>query len=114
MNPSEKLIEEFSSMSSAFESEVYAERQRLPGVAINVATLLKLAVWNTPDCPPASLTVEYRADVDTRTWWTFRWGDQFAAAKDLEVCLFQAAVMMRKNDKRAQRYAGIQAEGEAK
>ena len=95
-------------MSSAFESEVYAERQRLPGVAIDVAAILKLAVWNTPDCPPASLTVAYRPDVDTRTWWTFRWGDQFVGAKDLEVCLFRAAVMMRKGDKRAQRYAGMQ------
>lgn len=92
-------------MSSLFDSEVYAERQRLPGVSVNLSRLMQAALWSG-DPTSVSLTVEYRPDVDTGMWWTLRWGDgQFAAAKELELCLFRAAVLMRQSDERAKKYA---------
>jgi hypothetical protein len=90
-------------MSSLFDSEVYGERQRLPGVSINLPRLMQHALWSGID--PKTLTVEYRGDVDTSQWWTLRWGDNYAASKDLEVCLFRAAVQMRRDDDRAKKYA---------
>lgn len=99
-------------MSSAFDSEVYAERQRLPGIAINLPKLMKDALWKSGENPGhianVTLTLEYRPDVDTSHWWTLRWGkDQFVAAKELELCLFRAAVLMRREDERAKKYAGM-------
>lgn len=99
-------------MSSAFDSEVYAERQRLPGVSVSLARLMQAALFGaSPDdagpLKEVTLTLEYRPDVDTSQWWTLRWGDgQFAAAKELELCLFRAAVLMRRDDERAKKYAG--------
>ena len=92
-------------MSSLFDSEVYAERQRLPGVAINLARLMSIALHSGIDPQSVTLTLEYRADVDTGVWWTLRWGDRFAGSKELEICLFRAAVLMRRDDDRAQKYA---------
>jgi hypothetical protein len=91
-------------VSSAFDSEVYAERNRLPGVSVNLARLMQHLMWL---CEPhkATLEVEYRPDVETSQWWTLRWGDQFAAAQTLELCLFRAAVIARRSDERAQKYA---------
>ncbi len=92
-------------MSSLFDSEVYAERQRLPGVAINLHRLMQAALWSG-DPKTVTLTVEYRKDVDTGMWWELRWGDgHFVAAKELELCLFRAAVVMRQQDERAKKYA---------
>jgi len=102
-------------MSSAFDSEVYAERQRLPGVSVSLARLMQHALWNQgerqQELGPVTLTLEYRSDVDTSQWWTLRWGkDQFVAAKELELCLFRAAVLMRRDDERAKKYAGMTTE----
>lgn len=100
-------------MSSAFDSEVYAERQRLHGLSINPNHLMFTAIWvgdreDPPAALPVSLTVEYRPDVDTSQWWTLRWGkDQFASAKSMQLCLFRAAVLMRRGDERAKKYAGL-------
>ncbi len=93
-------------MSSAFESEVYAERQRLPGASISLPRLMQDLMWSVAD-KKATLTVEYRPDVETSQWWELRWGDQFAAATTLELCLFRAAVLRRRDDERAQKYAGM-------
>ena len=94
-------------MSSLFDSEVYAERQRLPGVSINLQRLMQTALWSG-EPKTVTLTVEYRKDVDTGMWWELRWGDgQYVAAKELELCLFRAAVAMRRDDKRAKKYAGM-------
>lgn len=97
-------------MSSSFDSEVYVERQRLPGVAINLQRLMRYAMGGHDK--PASLKVEYRSDVDTSEWWTFTWIDfhgqeRRAEAKELELCLFRAAVSMRRDDERARKYAGM-------
>lgn len=88
-------------MSSAFDSEVQAERHRLPGVSIAVAKLMKELLWESGSSGKihtVTLTVEYRPDVDTSQWWTIRWGDKgsFAAAKELELCLFRAAVAAKR------------------
>jgi hypothetical protein len=99
-------------MSSAFDSETYAERQRLPGVAINLPRLMQHALHCGIDPQTVTLSLEYRPDVDTCSWWTLRWGDQFAAAKELELCLFRAAVMMRRADERSKKYAGQTDKGE--
>lgn len=101
-------------MSSAFDSEVYAERNRLPGVSIGLQKLMQSILWNGKQ-EPVSLTLEYRPDVDTSQWWTLRWGEgRFAAAKELELCLFRAAVSARNEDERAKKYAGIPTEPEGK
>ncbi len=98
-------------MSTAFDSEVYAERQRLPGAAIDLTRLLRalLSLSNVyPDQPQVSLILEYRPDVDTSHWWTLRWGGgNEISAKELELCLFRAAVLARQSDERARRYAGM-------
>lgn len=91
-------------MSSLFDSEVYGERQRLPGGTISLPRLMQHALWSGIDPQTVTLTVEYRPDVDTSQWWTLRWGNQFAAAKELELCLWRAAVLMRRNDERAKKY----------
>jgi hypothetical protein len=96
-------------MGSLFDSEVYAERQRLPGVSVNLSRLMQHLLWEQggtkAEPGPVTLTLEYRPDVDTSQWWTLRWGDQFAAAKELELCLFRAAVIARRSDERAKKYA---------
>ena len=97
-------------MSSAFDSEVYAERQRLPGVSINLAQLMQELMWAGHSPQQATLTVEYRSDVDTSLWWTLRWGEQFAAATTLELCLFRAAVIRRRDDERTKKYASVDGE----
>lgn len=103
-------------MSSAFDTEVYTERQRLPGVTVSLQKLMNDLLWKsgenaTPDCggiQPVTLTLEYRPDVDTSSWWTVKWGDgQFTSAKELELCLFRAAVIARRDDERAKKYAGM-------
>lgn len=105
-------------MSSAFDSEVYAERQRLPGVTISLTKLMQELLWaeardtgaieaSPRQREPVTLTLEYRPDVETSMWWTLRWGEQFAAATTLELCLFRAAILRRRDDERAKRYAGM-------
>ncbi len=96
-------------MSTAYDAEVYAERQRLPGAAINLPRLLHALLWldSADKHQPVTLTLEYRPDVDTSQWWTLKWSGGCAAAKDLELCLFRAAVLARRDDERAQRYAGM-------
>lgn len=91
-------------MGSAFDSEVYAERQRLPGVTVSIPRLMQDLVYAVAE-KRATLTVEYRGDVETGLWWELRWGEQFAAATTLELCLFRAAVIRRRDDERAKRYA---------
>lgn len=95
-------------MSSAFDSEVYSERQRLPGVSINLPKLLRELLWGRGEPKRVTVTLEYRPDVAGSLWWEIRWGDQFAAATELELCLFRAAVIRRRDDERAQRYARIE------
>ena len=102
-------------MSSIFDAEVYAERQRLPGVSISLPKLMQAMLWQEAkhvgaiEASPnrernVTLTLEYRPDVDTSKWWTLRWGDgQFAAAKELDLCLFRAAVAARRDDERAKK-----------
>jgi hypothetical protein len=99
------LFNEEIGMSSMFDSEVYAERQRLPGVAINLARLMRHVMFL---CQPhkAVLQVEYRSDVETGEWWTLSWGEHRAEATTLELCLFRAAVIARRDDERAKKYAG--------
>lgn len=97
-------------MSSSLDSEVYAERQRLPGVMVSIPRLMLAALWSVPEQPRVTLTLEYRPDVDSSQWWTLRWGengDEFISSKELEVCLFRAAVILRRTDERAKKYAGI-------
>ena len=89
-------------MGSAFDSEVYSERQRLPGVSISLPKLLRELLW-AADKKSVTLSLEYRADVSGCEWWEIRWGDQFAVATTLELCLFRAAVIRRRDDQRAQR-----------
>jgi hypothetical protein len=95
-------------MSTAFDTEVYTERQRLPGVSISLPGLMQHLMWSQGQPASVSLTLEYRSDVDTSQWWTLRWGDQFATGKTLELCLFRAAVLARRDDARAKLYAGIE------
>src|SRR5262249_28854304 len=98
-------------MGSAFDSEVYAERQRLPGVSINLVRLMQTMLWSSgedgKDIRPIRLHLEYRPDVETSQWWTIAWGGDFVSATTLELCLFRAAVMLRRDDERAQKYAGM-------
>jgi hypothetical protein len=56
-------------MTSAFDSEVYAERQRLPGVTVSLPRVMKAALWSGGGNPvkEVTLTVEYRPDV-LRCW----------------------------------------------
>ena len=100
-------------MSSLFDSEVYAERQRLPGVSVSLTKLLNSLLWAITDDSnerKVSLSVEYRHDVDTSQWWTIQWGDCRAEAKELELCLFRAAVLARRDDERSRKYAGMPSE----
>jgi len=106
-------------MSSALESEVYAERQRLPGVGISVPKLMRELMLSASypesggaDMREVSLTVAYRRDVETSQWWTLKWNrlrddgayDRMSAeATTLELCLFRAAVLARRDDERAKR-----------
>lgn len=92
-------------MSSTFDSEVYAEQQRLPGVTVSIPKLMHHLMWLVQPMR-ASIEVEYREDVETGQWWTVRWGEQFAAAQRLELALFRAAVIARRDDERAKKYAG--------
>jgi len=84
-------------MSSMFDSEVYAERQRLPGVSISLSKLMHELMWSLEKEKTVTLTLEYRPDVDTSQWWELKWGEQMAAAKELELCLFRAAVIRRRD-----------------
>lgn len=94
-------------MSSAFDTEVYNERQRLPGVTMSVPRLLSYLMWTLEKERKVTLSIEYRHDVDTSEWWEVRWGDQFAAGKTLELALFRAACVARRDDERAKKYAGM-------
>lgn len=97
-------------MGSAFESEVYAERQRLPGVAIDLAQLMRYALFAGVNPATVHLTMQYRPDVETSEWWVLAWGEGPTAASvgatRFDLCLFRAAVALRRSDERAKRYAG--------
>jgi hypothetical protein len=102
-------------MSSRFDNEVANERRKLPGAAVNLARLMHHLLWSgghDHDGPqPVTLTLEYRRDVDTSHWWRLRWGGDgadgcVAEAKDLELCLFRAAVMARRDEGRAETPSG--------
>jgi len=100
-------------MGSAFDSEVYAERQRLPGVTIGVSKLMQHLLWSLED-GHVEVKVERRSDVDTSMWWTVNWGVGFdgggwkgsVSATTLELALFRAAVIARRDDDRSKKYAG--------
>lgn len=94
-------------MSSSFDTEVYAERQRLPGVTISLSKLLTHLMWAREGWCKATISAEYRQDVDTGEWWTVSWGDQSAEGKTLDLALFRAAVIARRTDERAKKYAGM-------
>jgi hypothetical protein len=97
-------------MGSSFESEVYRERQRLPGVSINVVRLMREILDTTEDAG-----VEVRLTLSRGRWEiaAYKAGSNepllIAWAQELELCLFRAAVHQRRRDERAMRYAGMQA-----
>jgi hypothetical protein len=39
-------------MTSAFDSEVYAERQRMPGVTVSLPRLMQYLIWSESEVGP--------------------------------------------------------------
>ena len=95
------------------DTEVYTERNRLPGVSISISKLMQHLLGSI-EKGNVSITVEHRSDVDTGMWWTVAWGEKdtprgrFAAATTPELALFRAAVFARQDDERARKYAGME------
>jgi hypothetical protein len=92
-------------MSSEFDLRVRERREHTPWAVVSIERLMREMLWGARQGKMnVTLSCEYRADVDTRTWWTLRWNNVqdapcFAAAKSLELCLWRAAELLAKQVK---------------
>jgi hypothetical protein len=89
-------------MGSMFESEVYAERNRIPWAEIDVEQCMREFTQYTTE---VKLEVMPRPSVASRFWWTLKWtgedGQEYCAqAQTLQLCLWRAAVREVKTRKR--------------
>ena len=105
-------------MSSLFDSQVYAERRRVPWAEIDLIQFAREVALSGSDAdrklPEAAdaclrgrgfhsgqndfqLTVQYRPDVASRFWFSIEWtgedGERHSVeAQEIELCLWRAAI----------------------
>ena len=84
-------------MSSLFDSEVYAARERIPWAEVSVEAFMSDAAANGE----VKLEVFSRPSVSSRLWWSITWTDcdgkeRGVSSQSLHLCLWRAAVVERR------------------